>query len=296
MKTHASTTLLTSSSLSDLSGSRKNVFATESSASSGHSLNQSIVQQFTSDGNMRRRCRNSSDTGDMARTQCRLDRTRVMKYAFTAFFVRGKPCCDMIGRRAFSIVPKSSDFHRFGTSPLLRMLLMSSRKFSCTICVSVKRKTTSLPSAPAMKFKLLERGGEPRERLPSGPADAEKKRVAERQSNHAAHPRDVLDGVQEHHELHRRVRHGVVIVQGFLDDASQLVHVAHALVLPRFRARDEVIAEDEAFAVDADDVVPADAVELLLRHLVHEVAEPLAVFVVHHAVLEHSEVFVHPEP
>ena len=33
--------------------SPRNVFATDSNASSGHSLNQSIVQQLTRDGNMR---------------------------------------------------------------------------------------------------------------------------------------------------------------------------------------------------------------------------------------------------
>ena len=51
--------------------SPRKVSATDSSASSGHSLNQSMVQQLTSDGNIRSRCRNSSLTGDMARTQCR---------------------------------------------------------------------------------------------------------------------------------------------------------------------------------------------------------------------------------
>ena len=37
----------------------------------------------------------------------------------------------------------------FGTSPELRMLLMSSRKDSLTICVSENRKTTGLASQPA---------------------------------------------------------------------------------------------------------------------------------------------------
>ena len=101
----------------DLATSAKNVFATESSASSGHSENQSMVQQFTSEGNMRRRWRNESDTGDIASTQCSFERTRVMKYALTAFFVVGSPRPCMIGRNAAPIASVSSDFNRFGTSP-----------------------------------------------------------------------------------------------------------------------------------------------------------------------------------
>ena len=79
MNTQLSTTPCTSSSLSDLADVAKNVFATESSASSGHSLNQSMVQQFTSDGNMRRRWRNSSDTGTWPGRSAGWTRTRVMK-------------------------------------------------------------------------------------------------------------------------------------------------------------------------------------------------------------------------
>ena len=40
---------------------------------------------------------------------------------------------------------------RLGTSPLLRMLLMSSTKASMTICVSAKRKTTGVLSQPVWK-------------------------------------------------------------------------------------------------------------------------------------------------
>mmetsp|Transcript_29452 Transcript_29452/g.47337 ORF Transcript_29452/g.47337 Transcript_29452/m.47337 type:complete len:232 (+) Transcript_29452:842-1537(+) len=153
MNTQLSTTLFTSSSLSSATSPKK-VFATELSASRGHSLNQSMVQQLTSAGNMRRRWRNSSLTGDMARTQCKLERTRVTKKEFTAFFVAGKPRPCMMGRKAAPMVSVSSVFHRLGTSPELRMLLMSSKKFSCTICVSVKRNTTFLPSEPAMRSTL----------------------------------------------------------------------------------------------------------------------------------------------
>lgn len=46
----------------------------------GHSVNQSIVQQLTRDGNIRHRARNASPTGDMHSTTWRLLRTRPMKW------------------------------------------------------------------------------------------------------------------------------------------------------------------------------------------------------------------------
>ena len=49
--------------------------ATEKSASSGHALNQSIVQQLTSAGNMRQRLRKAAPMGDMASTMCTWSRT-----------------------------------------------------------------------------------------------------------------------------------------------------------------------------------------------------------------------------
>ena len=53
------------------------------------------------------------------------------------------PCC--------TSSKSSALLYRLGTSPLLRMLLMSSRKDSTTTCVSVKRNTVGLFSAPALK-------------------------------------------------------------------------------------------------------------------------------------------------
>jgi len=57
----------------------RNVPATASSASGGHSWNQSIVQQLMSDGNWRRRVRSPSPTGLMQSTMCRLHLTRSTK-------------------------------------------------------------------------------------------------------------------------------------------------------------------------------------------------------------------------
>ena len=49
--------------------------ATLIKASSGHSVNQSIVQQFTKDGNILNLVTNFSPTGDMAKIICILDIT-----------------------------------------------------------------------------------------------------------------------------------------------------------------------------------------------------------------------------
>mmetsp|Transcript_6072 Transcript_6072/g.20251 ORF Transcript_6072/g.20251 Transcript_6072/m.20251 type:complete len:234 (-) Transcript_6072:2748-3449(-) len=155
MKTHDFTTAgSTDGSLNVFATSMRNVFATESSASRGHSLNQSIVQQFTKLGNIRRRFRKLSLTGDMAKTQCSFARTRVMKYELTAFLVVGRPRPCIRGRNTEPICSVSSLFNKLGTSPEFKMLFTSSRKFSCTICVSANRKTTSLPSHPAISSTL----------------------------------------------------------------------------------------------------------------------------------------------
>ena len=53
--------------------------ATERSACSGHAVNQSIVQQLTSAGNMRSRRRNASPIGERQSTTCRFVRQRETK-------------------------------------------------------------------------------------------------------------------------------------------------------------------------------------------------------------------------
>lgn len=49
----------------------------------------------------------------------------------------------------------SSGLYRLGTSPELRMLLMSSRKDSSAIWVSTKRKDVVLSSTPAWRYRRL---------------------------------------------------------------------------------------------------------------------------------------------
>ncbi len=73
---HRGSTLISSLPRSTVS---KKVCATESRASRGHSVNQSMVQQFTREGNMRQRARKASPTGLMHRTMCKWFCTLPMK-------------------------------------------------------------------------------------------------------------------------------------------------------------------------------------------------------------------------
>lgn len=66
-------------------------FATEYKASAGHSWNQSMVQQFTNDGNMRKRFRKLSPMGENAKTTWTFFFTRE-RYALNKFtFVGCRP-------------------------------------------------------------------------------------------------------------------------------------------------------------------------------------------------------------
>mmetsp|Transcript_7047 Transcript_7047/g.26633 ORF Transcript_7047/g.26633 Transcript_7047/m.26633 type:complete len:341 (-) Transcript_7047:3498-4520(-) len=133
--------------------SLKNCVATLFSASTGHSLNQSIVQQFTRDGNFRNRVLNASPTGEKHNTVCRFRRhsfTKNLNFsadgAFSstpAFFAR------TVTKSA--ICATSSLAKRLGTSPVFKTLFMSSRKLSNLICVSEKRNTVGFPSPPAFR-------------------------------------------------------------------------------------------------------------------------------------------------
>mmetsp|Transcript_14668 Transcript_14668/g.43745 ORF Transcript_14668/g.43745 Transcript_14668/m.43745 type:complete len:228 (-) Transcript_14668:2604-3287(-) len=129
--------------------------ATESSASLGHSSNQSMVQQLISDGNMRQRTRNAEPTGDMQSTMCRFSRTREMKSCRMPSLVSGTPASLQKGRTPVLIFSHSSLAKRLGTSPELRMLLTSSTIDSLMICVSEKRKTIGAASQPAWNMNDL---------------------------------------------------------------------------------------------------------------------------------------------
>ena len=82
--------------------------ATFLSASSGHSANQSMVVQFTSAGNMRRRLRKASPMGDMATAMCRLRLTRMRYCAKTLILVGGSRFLRQSPRHALVMASMSS--------------------------------------------------------------------------------------------------------------------------------------------------------------------------------------------
>ena len=78
MSTHMSQIAAFTSGVPSSSASRKRA-ATDASASRGHGVYQSIVQQLMSEGNWRQRTRSAAPTGDIVRMMWRLSRTRDTK-------------------------------------------------------------------------------------------------------------------------------------------------------------------------------------------------------------------------
>mmetsp|Transcript_18335 Transcript_18335/g.62324 ORF Transcript_18335/g.62324 Transcript_18335/m.62324 type:complete len:262 (+) Transcript_18335:4612-5397(+) len=115
---------------------------------------------------------------------------------------------------------------------------------------------------------LLEEGCESRQRLAPGAADAEQQGVTQRQTDDTADTADVLNGVEEHHELHRRVRVRVVVLERLVDDLLQHVEVGDALVHLGVRTGHEVVAIHEARF--RRHLLPREAcrlLQLLARHV-----------------------------
>mmetsp|Transcript_61271 Transcript_61271/g.162164 ORF Transcript_61271/g.162164 Transcript_61271/m.162164 type:complete len:234 (+) Transcript_61271:1740-2441(+) len=136
--------------------SRINDSATVSSASLGHAVNQSMVQQLMSEGNLRSRVRKASPIGDMQSTTCRLLRQFIVKSRSKPLgVVSVQPISLALPARVSAICDFSSDGKRLGTSPALSRPLMSSRYDSSLICVSAKMKTVGLPIWPACRSTFL---------------------------------------------------------------------------------------------------------------------------------------------
>ena len=131
-----------------ISTSARKVDATASSASAGHGRNQSIVQQLTRDGNMRKRVRKASPMGDMARHVWIIARQRLTKYAKCVVGVPSpsSPSLRAASRTLSAISAFSLFSKRLGTSPALSRPLMSSRYASCLIWVSANKKTIAMPA------------------------------------------------------------------------------------------------------------------------------------------------------
>ena len=154
MSTHIDATEARTSSDPSSTALRKR-FDTELSASAGHSMYQSMVQQLISDGNWRQRERNASPTGDMHRMMCRLSRTRLMNVWYSESLPMGALMLSAYSRMSEHMRSFSCPSNNAGTSPEFKMLLMSSTKPSSTICVSVKRNTVGTPSMPVCWYRFL---------------------------------------------------------------------------------------------------------------------------------------------
>mmetsp|Transcript_16569 Transcript_16569/g.47238 ORF Transcript_16569/g.47238 Transcript_16569/m.47238 type:complete len:363 (-) Transcript_16569:7462-8550(-) len=131
----------------------KNFSATANRASPGHAVNQSMAQQFTREGNNRRRSLNADPIGEKARIICKYCLTRWMKYAYSCngdMSPAARPNCSFAKGRTFSqIATRSSEGNILGTSPAFNMLFMSSTKDSIEICVSLNKNTNGRSPAPA---------------------------------------------------------------------------------------------------------------------------------------------------
>ena len=130
----------------------RNFLATASRASFGHSWNQSMVQQFTREGNCRSRSRNASPIGDRHSTMCRFFFVWSMKKFHSSAGVSSfMPIFLEVTRHISSTAVRSSYGNIFGTSPAFSRLLMSSTKLSSLIWVSENRNTAGLHSPPAVR-------------------------------------------------------------------------------------------------------------------------------------------------
>jgi len=115
----------------------------------GHSVNQSMVVQFTNAGYCRIRLRNASPIGDMQRITWRFARTRSIKNRKTSALVCVIPAFLAASDRLETTSSTSSGEYKFGTIPELRILFISSKNRSSTTCVSENRKQVGTFSTPA---------------------------------------------------------------------------------------------------------------------------------------------------
>ena len=108
-------------------------------ASSGHSLNQSMVQQLTSEGNIRILVENYSFKGDIAIIKCILFFT-LFKYWVNIFILFGYSYFLIHSALQADIISSISlSLYILVTSPELRTLLISSSIYSFIIWVSTNK-------------------------------------------------------------------------------------------------------------------------------------------------------------
>lgn len=114
--------------------------ATLISASSGQGKNQSIVQQLTRPGNLRHLTLRTSPMGLIDKMICSLSRTLSTKVRYIVSGDYGLLSLALKGLVVLTISSLSSSYQRLGISPEFRRLLMSYKKSSSTIWLSVNKK------------------------------------------------------------------------------------------------------------------------------------------------------------
>ena len=129
--------------------SLRNSLETKSKAYSGHLLNQSSVQQLTSDGNCLHLTLRVSPTGLIQRQMWRYSLTLSMNKLLMFSIVSTIFFWVQIGLSSFAISSLSSGAIRFGISPVFKRLFRFSMKVSSIICVSVMTKEMPYPPIPA---------------------------------------------------------------------------------------------------------------------------------------------------
>ena len=126
-------------SSSPISTSSRNLAATESNASSGHYVNQSITVQLIKAGNFLALFLNASPTGEKQRAICKFFLTRSMKNFQQLSLLSTKPSPLTADLTLLTICSTSSAGKRSEISPELSKSLMKTRKRSLVICPSVNR-------------------------------------------------------------------------------------------------------------------------------------------------------------
>eukprot|EP00192_Tetraselmis_astigmatica_P019341 CAMPEP_0117682920 /NCGR_PEP_ID=MMETSP0804-20121206/20017_1 /TAXON_ID=1074897 /ORGANISM="Tetraselmis astigmatica, Strain CCMP880" /LENGTH=202 /DNA_ID=CAMNT_0005493265 /DNA_START=93 /DNA_END=701 /DNA_ORIENTATION=- len=185
-----------------------------------------------------------------------------------------------------------------GTSPLFSMLLMSSRKDSFTIWVSVKRNTTLSLELDLDALEAAHGGRKAGHALLAAAANAHKHGVAPWLAKDAGGPGDVLHCVCEEHEAHGVVGVHVVLLQVLFHQAGHLFHIGDLLVaaLLRIQAHLEEIPKAQELPLAKEVVEGEGRVKVLADELHQDALEVVLVLQADKAVVVHAHALVHPKP
>ena len=129
--------------------------ATEFRASFGHLSNQIIVQPLIIDGKDLHLFLSLLPTGENEITRCRFYFMSYMKRRCIFSFVSWSPLSFTMILNSLYISSRSSKAIRFGTSPLLMMLFMSSKKLSFFMLLSDRISTVEMFLEPVCLRSFL---------------------------------------------------------------------------------------------------------------------------------------------